>query len=445
MSVAPVPAVCSILLPLISRAAPASSRAFLVSVGAVLAIVPAAPAGGAAPPPAPEGPGWRRHTLDDEFRGPDGVRLGDLDGDGRPDITAPWEQGGKVCVYLNPGPAKVRARWPRVIVGDVGDPEDAVFADLDGDGVLDVVSACEGETRTMFIHWAPSDRRRLRDAAAWTTTPVGDSAGRMRWMFSLPLQVDGRHGPDLVAGGRGTGAEIGWWEAPAQPRAAAEWKWHPLYQAGWLMTLHACDVDGDGDPDIVATDRTGPRRGALWLENPGPGDDATRPWREHRIGPVGEHEAMHCTVADLDGDGREDVIVAVKDGPIQFHRRLSGRPVAWETHAIAMPANTGSGKAVAVADVEGDGRPDLIVTCEHATDGKVGVFWLAGAPPPAAGPWRARSINGGEGFIFDLLQLVDLDGDGDLDVITEEEKGPYLAKGYVGRELGVVWYENPAR
>ena len=58
---------------------------------------------------------------------------------------------------------------------------------------------------------------------------------------------------------------------------------------------------------------------------------------------------------------------------------------------------------------------------------------------------RGISINGAEGFIFDLLQLVDLDGDGDLDVITQEEKGPYLAAGYVGKELGVVWYENPAR
>ena len=50
-----------------------------------------------------------------------------------------------------------------------------------------------------------------------------------------------------------------------------------------------------------------------------------------------------------------------------------------------------------------------------------------------------------EGFIFDLVQIIDLDEDGDPDVVTLEEKGPYLARGYQGRELGVVWYENPAR
>jgi hypothetical protein len=110
-----------------------------------------------------------------------------------------------------------------------------------------------------------------------------------------------------------------------------------------------------------------------------------------------------------------------------------------------MPANCGSGKAVEVADVDGDGKPDLVVTCEHAIEGKTGVFWLAYDKHPTESRWRARSINGAEGFIFDLLQLVDLDGDGDLDVITQEEKGPYLASGYVGRELGVVWYENPGQ
>ena len=80
-----------------------------------------------------------------------------------------------------------------------------------------------------------------------------------------------------------------------------------------------------------------------------------------------------------------------------------------------------------------------------ALDGKTGVFWLAYDQRPTESRWRARSINGAEGFIFDLLQLVDLDGDGDLDVITQEEKGPYLASGYVGKELGVIWYENPTR
>ena len=396
------------------------------------------------PPPWPKG-AWLRHTIDDSSQGADGVRFGDINGDGRLDITTPWEEGGQVRVYINPGKAGLRDRWPAVTVGVVGDPEDSFFVDLDGDGYLDVVSSCEGATRSMFVHWSPSDRNRLLDPDAWVTEELPAASGVGRWMYAYATQVDGKFGIDLVAGSKKEDAKLGWFESPKNPRDLASWRWHPLYEAGWIMTIRPYDMDGDGDLDIVATDRKGARRGALWLENPGPASVATVAWREHRIGPVGDHEAMHYTIADLDGDGLEDVLVAVKGGPIQFHRRTSQSPPAWETHEIEMPPNTGSGKAVMVADVDLDGKLDLIIACEHAIDGKIGIFWLSYDREPTESRWTATSISGPDGFINDLIQVIDLDGDGDLDVVTVEEKGPYLARGYQGSELGVIWYENPTR
>ena len=388
---------------------------------------------------------WARHTIDDSSLGADGVRLADINGDGRLDITSPWEQGGQVRVYLNPGPDGLRERWPAVTVGEVGDPEDAVFVDLDADGNVDVVSSCEGVTRSMFVHWGPADRGRLLDPDAWTTEELPAASGVARWMFALPAQIDGKHGTDLIAGAKGDGAQIGWFEAPADPRDLAAWEFHALYDAGWIMTIRQQDVDLDGDPDIVATDRTGERRGALWLENPGQNSVAGTRWDEHRIGPVGEYEAMHNAVADLDADGLEDLLVAVKGEPIRYHRRTRWQPPSWETHLIEIPAGAAGGKAVKVADVDLDGQADLIVSCEHATDGKIGVYWLDHGGDPTGAKWMPTSISGPEGFIYDLLQMTDLDGDGDLDVLTLEEKGPYLAEGFQGRELGVIWYENPAR
>ena len=99
---------------------------------------------------------WVRHTIDDSSRGADGVRLGDVNGDGLPDIVTGWEEGGRIRVYVHPGKDAVKQRWPAVTVGEVEKPEDAVFADLDGDGVLDVISSTEGETKTIFVHWAPA-------------------------------------------------------------------------------------------------------------------------------------------------------------------------------------------------------------------------------------------------------------------------------------------------
>lgn len=356
---------------------------------------------------------WTRHTIDNTSRGADGVRLADVNRDGRPDIVTGWEEGGVVRVYHNPGADAVRRPWPAVTVGRVASPEDAVFVDLDGDGALDVVSSTEGSERTVFVHWASR-------SGDWRTEPIPASRNAMRWMFALPLQVDGRHGIDLFAGAKEQGAKIGWFESPPNPRDLAAWLWHPLRAAGWIMSLIAHDMDGDGDADLLFSDRKGPRSGVSWLENP--------TWREHPIGDAGR-EVMFLSTADLDQDGLVDVLSTVKPRWIGFHRRLSRDGKSWQESHIPLPAIAGTAKAVRAADLDLDGRQDLVFTCEQAVGEKTGVMWLAGPH------WKPRVLGGPAGVKYDLIELVDLDDDGDLDLITTEETD----------NLGVVWYENPVR
>lgn len=402
---------------------------------AALALLLAALAAGLdhAAAPAERGAPWARHTIDSSSRGADGTRLADVNGDGLLDIATGWEQGKKVRVYLNPGPARARQPWPAVTVGAVGAPEDAVFVDLDGDGALDVVSCCEGGVRSVFVHWAPKGHARLLHPASWQTAAFPALRGAAPWMFCLPLQVDGQHGIDLVVGSKNKGAAIGWLQAPAQPRDLAAWTWHPLLEAGWIMSLVAADVDGDGDQDVVASDRKGRGRGCLWLENPGPAA-VTGPWKVHRIG-AADREVMFLDLADLDRDGLLDVIVAVREHGLVFLRRKPGPGVAWEAYPIAVAPQTGGCKSVRVADVDGDGRLDLVYSCEHATGDKSGVVWLSYRKAVTDPVWDVHEISGPPGVKYDLVELLDLDGDGDLDVLTSEETD----------NLGVIWYENPTR
>ena len=404
------------------------------SVTAILLLSAAIVARFEAPTRGQSSRAWQMHVIDNSSRGADGVRLLDVNQDGRLDIATGWEEGGRIRAYLNPGSTAARLPWPSVEVGRVAAPEDAVFVDLDGDGAVDVISSCEGDERTVFVHWAPRARADYQRREAWTTQPLPASVKRMQWMFTVPLQLDGRNGVDLVSGGKNDAAKIGWFEAPAAPRDLAAWTWHPIYDAGWIMSIVPTDMDADGDMDLVVSDRIGRTTGTLWLENPGTGDAQKRYWPTHRIGATGL-EAMFLTVADVDRDGLDDLVTAVREKAIVFNRRLSRDGLRWEEHRLAVPPTTGTAKSVAAADIDLDGKRDLVLSAEAARGPLAGVVWLSYRASVTERDWVVHDISGTPGTKYDVVRLIDVDADGDLDVLTCEEV----------ENLGVIWYENPAR
>jgi len=392
---------------------------------------------------------WQRHTIDATSRGADGVRLADVNHDGLMDVATGWEEGGVVRVYLHPGFENVTQPWPRVTVGEVASPEDAVFVDLDGDGATDVVSCCEGKNRTVYVHWAPPDAGDYLQADAWKTVPLPASAGKQSWMFCLPMQVDGRNGIDLVCGSKGTRASVGWFESPTDSRDLSAWKWHKMTDAGWIMSLVAVErhqkLHGEPHPDsqteILFSDRRGRQRGVYYCQRPAPTSsaiDLTRPWQRKLIGSSGK-EVMFLGVHGR--RGASDIIAPAVAAGMQWFRQVPGK-TEWATRDVSWPVGCGAEKAAKFADINGDGRQDVVFSCGKAA-GKTGVGWLEiGESPwgddPVADrePLRPRlhDISGTrQGVKFDRLEVLDLDGDGDLDVMTCEERD----------NLGVIWYNNP--
>lgn len=410
----------------------------LVLLGLLVAVAGSTAAEIPATVGAADGAPWTRYTIDDSSQGADGVKLGDLDGDGRLDIATAWEEGNVVRAYLNPGPAAVRKPWPRVTVGTVEAGEDAIIADLDGDGVGEVVSCAE--TGAVHLHRLQGGKGKVLDAAAWKTAPFPATAGH-QWMQAVAMDIDGQQGLDLMLGAKlhqpvpGKAAVIGWLQAPAKPLDPGAWTFRKLRDAEWTMSLIACDMDRDGDLDLVFTDRNGARSGAYWLEHPGKeAVRAGKPWPEHAIGAVGRKDVMFADVGDIDGDGLPDVAVAVKKKDVVLC--LQQRDRSWKevtlTLDVGKKIRLGTAKAVTIVDVDGDGLKDLIATCESAKDEAEGVVWLQ---RQKAGPWLLRPLGGPRGEKFDLVQIADLDGDGDPDLMTTDERDA----------LGVVWYENPTR
>ncbi|WP_166831512.1 FG-GAP repeat domain-containing protein [Thalassoroseus pseudoceratinae] len=377
---------------------------------------------------------WRRHTIDQSSRGADGVRLADVNEDGLPDISTGWEEGGTIRAYLNPGPQASRDQWPAVTVGNVRSPEDAVFCDLDADGNTDVVSCCEGGNRTVFFHWAPEPKEYLNEDA-WKTDAVPCTVKQQMWMYCIPLQVDGRRGVDLIVGSKGTGAAIGWLESPEEPRNVSDWKYHQLSSAGWIMSLEVIDMDGDGDLDVLTSDRKGKRRGVRWLENPGhEAVRSGREWANHLIGGA-KSEVLFLDLVDLNRDGLDDVLCSTRDNHLLYFERAGKSSDHWIVRTCPNPLGVVWGKSIAAADMDGDGNPELVHLCntqrapnsvaaaygeiQRITESELVVDWQPICEPRA--------------YKFDRSELIDLDGDGDLDVLTCEERA----------NLGVIWYENP--
>ena len=374
---------------------------------------------------------WARHTIDDSSKGADGVRLADINGDSLLDIATGWEEGGVVRAYLNPGHPKVKQKWPTVTVGRVRSAEDAVFADLDGDGAADVVSSCEGGTKSMFIHWAPKDSSSLLDSAKWLTEVIPATAKKQSWMYALPMQIDDRNGPDLIVGSKGKNGSIAWLQSPENARDLSSWKYHKLQDAGWIMSLIAIDMNKDGRDDILASDRKGPRRGIYWLERPEASEaEESQKWKRHNVGGH-DHEIKFISYGDLDQDGTSDIIAIDKKSIIWFRAHKN----SWKKHSIPLPDGVGGGKSAAVLDVNLDGNNDIVFSCEGADGPLSGMRWLSWKDSPFDEEWQSHEIAGEPGIKYDRIVPHDVDGDGDLDIFCCEERD----------QLGVFWYENPFR
>ena len=387
---------------------------------------------------------WDRRTIYSGPLGADGVSALDIDGNGLLDSAAPWEQSHVLTVSIHPGYKYARTTpWPTVTVAALAGAEDAVLADVDGDGAVDVIGAGQSDRR-IRISFGPAvvglsvsaKRTTLMTQAAWTIVDVAAATNLQAWMQVALADMDGDGRADIVAGGRNYPSSIGYFKAPVNRRDGAAWTWVQASDAAWTMSLIPMDVDDDEDLDLVVSDRTyydppppGERvfslRGARWLEN---SDGAGLTWVNHPINnAAGTHKFI--TVVDIDGDGDEDVLGGQSDtagSALQINRN-DGAWLTWTPVTIPTPSNTGQFQGFAVGDIDDDGIQDLVVT-HAAADGPLsGVVWLRGPT------WERWEVSGPDGTKYDNAILDDVDGDGDLDIRTNEQI----------EQLGDIWYINP--
>lgn len=388
-----------------------------------------------------DGQSWKRHVVDASSMGADGVRSADVNGDGLPDLVTGWEQGNVTRIYLMVRSAIGIPQWQRITVGTAPDVEDALFFDADTDGKVDVISSTEGRTQKVLVHWAPKNSADYIEPDSWKTETLYENGSQ--WMFAVPMDVDGKNGLDLIIGGKNESASVGWIESPAQRRDVRQWAFHSMSQAGWIMSLMVEDMNHDGYLDVLLSDRRGDLSGVRWLEHPGvDSPDLRRPWNNHWIGVRG-HDVMFIDAADLDGDGVKEVIAphySNDDRKLSILKRDSEDDNMWREYSIRYPPIAGRPKAAAVGDIDLDRRPDIVLSTGEAHGERRGIMWMRFRDTPLDPEWETFDVSGTEGVKFDLNLLLDIDGDGDLDIVNSEENDNAAGS---NPGLGVVWYENP--
>jgi hypothetical protein len=396
---------------------------------------------------------WEKWEIDADGNGADGVDVADIDGDGYVDVVAGWEQSGDVRVYLNPGlkGASKHDLWSKTDISAgvvVEGIEDAAFADMDLDGITDtVISSVEGKTKSLVLHRIPGTQ--LDRPEGWRATVLLPEF-KAGYMKARAAQIDGRGGADIVAGTKtmdGETASLYWFAAPVQNADGSMGQWQ-RYLIGKIdtktVTLVIKNMDADGLPDVVYSGR----KGVGWFRNPGYEALTSAPARARWERIVISSSGSEFAFCDLGMDGSDDIITATNrhSGMVaKWLKRLDDTGRNWDVYPIASdtlrPGEISGDKfvlkGVACGFVDGDDLIDVVFTASG--DGH-GVFLMSPRADISLGKaWNLVELTPyADNMKFDNLMLVDIDHDGDLDIVTTEE-----GEGVFSAGEGVLWFENP--
>jgi len=199
----------------------------------------------------------------------------------------------------------------------------------------------------------------------------------------------------------------------------------------WLERHQVVDIDGDGRPEIVFIDNI--NGCLLYFEYEGDPRLASS-WSTRYVDEGTLTGAYDVAVADFNGNGHLDIAASTWRKGNQFVW-YENRGDEWIKHILE--DNIGEPRAIHAADIDGDGKIDLLGTARVANQ----VIWYENPGDPAKQPWIKHIIDDAPQPIHG--HPVDMDGDGDLDVVMALGMlPPGEQQGVAYEHHQVVWYEN---
>ncbi|MCI0635776.1 MAG: FG-GAP-like repeat-containing protein, partial [Actinobacteria bacterium] len=375
--------------------------------------------------------------------------FGDLDGDGDFDLLA-GELGGAFFYFRNTGTAS--APTFTSITGssnpldgkDVGSNSNPALGDLDGDGDLDLVGGDSTGAFAVFENTVSATSPVFVALTAGTNPLAGQSVS----LRSAPALGDFDSDGDLdLASGRDDGGFAAFRHLGSRliPQIVAETPLTGL-SVGVLSVPALGDLDGDGDLDLVSGERFGQ---FLYFRNTGSAINAAFVAVTGASNPldgkdVGDYSAP--ALGDLDGDGDLDLVSGERDGQF-FYFRNTGNATTPAFVAVTGAANpfnglvVGSFSSPSLGDLDGDGELDLVSGREN---GAFHYFRNTGnATTPAyieqTGP--ANPLASFDAGVYSTVALGDFDGDGDVDLVATNDSAIFAYFDNTGTRIAAAFTE----
>jgi len=180
------------------------------------------------------------------------------------------------------------------------------------------------------------------------------------------------------------------------------------------------DLDGDGKPDLIVS-CFGDHTLSIYrnISTNGPMSAASFAPRVVLVAPSGAYTPYCIAVADVDGDGKLDIITADRGNNLVsvYHNSCTPGSITSNDFATRVDFATGGGpQGIEVRDLDGDGKPDLITG--NATDGTVSILRNTSAIGTLTSNSFAPKIDIATGtHCYDVV-VGDLDGDGKPELVT---------------------------
>jgi len=292
---------------------------------------------------------------------PQSIVIGDLDGDGKPDLVVANNSSNTVSVYRNTsssGSITVASFAAKVDFATGTGPVGVAIGDLDGDGKPDLAVLNSGSaTVSVFRNTSSSGSITAASFSAKVDFATGGNPGNV-----AIGDLDGDGKPDLAVANQNSFSVLRNTSTSGSITASSFAAKVDFATATGLNSLAIGDLDGDGKPDLAVANQT--RNTVSVFRNTSSSGSITAASFAAKVDFATGGAPLSVAIGDLDGDGKPDLAVA-NSGALTvsvFRNTSTSGSITAASFAAKVDFTTGQGPcSVAIGDLDGDGKPDLAV------------------------------------------------------------------------------------